>query len=152
MWLDRSSIDASGIDPVPAGKTRRKRARDHDVAGMQLRHEHPLDIGLEGVAVDRAAEHEGCHHAAQGEARGDGGGLPVAVGKAHAQALATRTAPVLTGHVRLGPSTAMLSSIDEHQTLGLKVDLAVEPGLPPLQDVRAVLLARVASLFLRVMR
>lgn len=41
-------------------------------------------------------------------------------------------------------------TVDEHQPLGIEVDLAVEPGLPSLQDVGAVLLRGVGGLFLRV--
>ena len=40
--------------------------------------------------------------------------------------------------------------VDEHQPLGVEVNLAVEPGPSALQDVGAVLLCRVAGLFLRV--
>ena len=40
---------------------------------------------------------------------------------------------------------------DEHKPLGIKVELAVEPVVPLAQDVRTVLLDRMASLFLRVM-
>jgi hypothetical protein len=50
------------------------------------------------------------------------------------------------GHVRLRPGL-----IDEHQALRVEIGLGVEPSAPALQDVRAVLLDRVASLFLRVM-
>jgi hypothetical protein len=93
----------------------------------ELGDEHLLDIGLEGVAVDRPAEDEGGAHAAYGQRADEGGGLPVAMGKAHAQPLAAGCAPVGAGHVRLGPGL-----VDEHQPLGVEVDLAVEPGLPPL--------------------
>jgi hypothetical protein len=137
------SIDARGIDPVPAGDARPRRARDHDVAGTQLGDEHPpLDIDLKGVAVDRTTEHEGCHHAAPRQARDDGGGCPVAVGNAHAPALAARAAPVGAGHVRLGPRL-----LDEHQALGVEVDLTIEPRPPLPQDVGAVLLDGMAGLF-----
>jgi hypothetical protein len=66
--------------------------------------------------------------------------------EAHAQALAAGRPPVAAHHVGLGPSF-----VDEDQPRRVKVDLAVEPGLSALQDVRAILLARVRRLFLRVM-
>ena len=71
----------------------------------------------------------------------------MAMRHAHAQALAAQATAVGARHVGLGPGL-----VDEHQPLGVEVGLAVEPGLPPHQDVRALLLAGVAGLFLRVMR
>ena len=40
--------------------------------------------------------------------------------------------------------------VDEDQPVRVKVELVVEPSLPQLQDVGAVLLDSVRSLFLRV--
>jgi hypothetical protein len=50
------------------------------------------------------------------------------------------------GHVGGGPRL-----IDEDEALRIEVDLAVEPFPALLQDVGAVLLDGMASLFLRVM-
>ena len=66
---------------------------------------------------------------------------------ADAQALAARGAAVGARHVGLRPGL-----VDEDQALGIEVGLGVEPGLPPLQDVGAILLAGVRGLFLRVIR
>ena len=41
--------------------------------------------------------------------------------------------------------------VDEHQPFGVETGLAVPPGAPLGQHVRAVLLRRVAGLFFRVM-
>jgi hypothetical protein len=41
-------------------------------------------------------------------------------------------------------------TVDENKALGVEIGLGVEPGAPLLQDVRAVLLDRVAGLFFRV--
>lgn len=49
-------------------------------------------------------------------------------------------------HVGRSPSL-----IDEDETVRIKVELAVEPVLPPLQDARPVLFGDVRILFLRVM-
>lgn len=49
------------------------------------------------------------------------------------------------GHIGLGPGF-----VDEDETLGIQVDLPVEPGLTLAQDIRSVLLAGVRGLFLRV--
>jgi hypothetical protein len=48
-------------------------------------------------------------------------------------------------HVRAGPGL-----IDEDQPVGIKIGLAVEPGLAPLQNVGTVLLAGMPGLFLSV--
>lgn len=65
---------------------------------------------------------------------------------AHSQALASRAAAMAAGHVGRGPGF-----VDEHEALGFKIDLFLEPVLALLQDVGAILLNRVAGLFLRVM-
>lgn len=49
------------------------------------------------------------------------------------------------GHVVGGPGL-----VDEDETLGFEIYLSVEPALALPQDVGAVLLDRVAGLFLRV--
>jgi hypothetical protein len=51
------------------------------------------------------------------------------------------------GHVGSGPRL-----IDEHEALGIEIELAVEPALPLPQDVGPVLLDGVPDLFLRVIR
>ena len=116
-----------------------------DVAGAQVRDEDALDISLEGGAVDRPADHEGRDHASAGQAGDEGGGLPVAVGDAHAQALAPWAAAVGAGHVGLRPGL-----VDEDQPLRVQVELALEPRMPAFQDVGPLLLAGVRGLFLRV--
>jgi hypothetical protein len=54
---------------------------------------------------------------------------------------------VATSHLGRGSGL-----IDEHETLGVEVQLAVEPGLTAVQDVGAALLVRVRRLFLSVIR
>ena len=71
----------------------------------------------------------------------------MAVRDGHAQPLAARAAAVGARHVGARPGL-----VDEDEPLGVEVGLAVEPGLPPLQDVGTVLLGGVRGLFLRVMR
>ena len=71
----------------------------------------------------------------------------MAVRHADPQALAARGAAVGAGHVGRRPGL-----VDEDQALGIEIGLALEPGLAPLQDVGAVLLAGVRGLFLRVIR
>jgi hypothetical protein len=108
--------------------------------------EDALDIGLEGVAMDWAVEYEGGDHAARGQAGDESGCFPVAVRDADTQAFAAAAAAVGASHVGRSPGL-----VDEDQAFGIKIELAFEPGLAPLQDVGALLLGRVRRLFLRVM-
>ena len=64
---------------------------------------------------------------------------------AHAQALPSGRPAEAAGHVRRSPGL-----VDEHQALGVEIQLILEPGLTLLQDVRAGLLAGMRRLFLRV--
>jgi hypothetical protein len=148
-WVTEEQAGAGGLDhrpdlwPLVAGQV----VHDDDVAGSELGDKNPLDIGLEGLAVDRPREHEGRDHAAEREGRDDGGRLPVPVRHADPQPFAAPGAAMGAGHVRLRPGL-----VDEHQASGIEVGLRLEPGLAPLQDVRTVLLAGVRRLFLRVIR
>ena len=69
----------------------------------------------------------------------------MAVGNADPQPLAAAAAAVSASHVGRSPGL-----VDKDQAFGIKIKLAFEPGLAPLQDVGAVLLSRVRRLFLRV--
>jgi hypothetical protein len=73
------------------------------------------------------------------------GRLAVTVREAHPQALAPGAAAMAAGHIGRGPGF-----VDEHEPLGIEIKLAIEPFMPLAQDVGAVLLDRMASLFLRV--
>ncbi len=115
---------------------------DHRVAGAQGRRQDLCDIGLEPVAIDRTVEDHGGDHAVEAEARHQRRGLAVAMRKAHAEPLAPGAAPVAPRHVRRGPGL-----VDEHEPLGIEIGLRLEPGAALPQDVRTVLLNRVAGLF-----
>lgn len=128
---------AHGV-PFVAGEI----VHDDDIAGPEFGHQDLGDIGFEPVAVDGAIEHHGCHHPAGAQACDQRGGLAVAVGEAHPQPLAAPRATMAAGHVGRGPGL-----INEQQPVWVKVELAVEPGLALPQDVGAVLLDGVASLF-----
>ena len=132
----------SGRLPLVAGQV----VHDDDVALAQFGNEDALDIGLEGVAIDWAVEHEGRDHATGGQAGDESRRFPVAMRDADAQAFAAAAAAVGARHFGRSPGL-----VDEDQTFGIKVKLAFEPGLAPLQNVGAVLLGGVRGLFLRVM-
>ena len=114
-------------------------------AEAQFGNEDLGHIGFEGIAVDRAIQDKGRDHAAQRERADERRGFPMAVGNADPQTLAPEAAPMTAGHVGCGPGL-----VDEHQALGIEIELPLEPGLAPAQDVRTGLLARMSGLFLRV--
>ena len=81
-------------------------------------------------------------HAFEPESADEGGGLPVAVRYRRAAALAPRRPAVAARHLGRSPGF-----IDEHQALGVEIDLGLEPGAPATQNVSALLLARVCGFF-----
>ena len=87
---------------------------------------------------------KGGDHTALCEPGDEGGGVPMTMGRGHAQALAARGPAVGASHVGLGPGL-----VDEHQPVGVESGLAVTPGVPPAQNVRASLLHRMSSIFSR---
>lgn len=119
---------------------------DQYVTRLKFGHEHLADIGLEGDAVDRPVEHEGRGDAAAAQSGDEGGGLPVPMRHADPESFATSASAMPPRHVRRGPGL-----VDEDLPLGVKIELAIEPGLPPLHDVGAVLLGSVRGPFFRVM-
>ena len=52
---------------------------DDHIAWLQLRHEHLVDIGLEGIAVDRAVEDHRGGDPVEAQAGHEGGRLPMPV-------------------------------------------------------------------------
>ena len=62
------------------------------------------------------------------------------------QPLASRRAPAQAGHVGRRPCF-----VDEDKPCRVEVELALEPVLPPLQDIRPTLLGGMSGLFFTVM-
>src|SRR5579863_2330053 len=118
---------------------------DDDIADTQFWYEDALDPGLKDVAVDGAIDDERSHDATVAQACDEGRGLPVSVRGAHAQPLASEAASVAARHVGAGPAF-----VHEYQSVGIEVDLLLQPGRSPAQDVRAILLGGMRRLFLRV--
>jgi hypothetical protein len=113
--------------------------------GLRVGSEELLDIGFEGLRVDRAVENQRRHDAVEPQPSHQRRRLPVAVGNGGAQPLAASGAAVATGHVGRGPSL-----IDKDQLLGVESRLAFHPILAALQDVRPFPLGSVRRLFLSV--
>ena len=118
---------------------------DDHVAASEVGHENLSDIGLEPVAVDRAIEHHRRDHAGHAQASDQCGRLAMAMRITHPQPLATSAAAMTAGHVGRRPCL-----VDEDEPRRVEVELAIEPVLARTQDVGAILLDRVAGLFLRV--
>jgi hypothetical protein len=66
----------------------------------------------------------------------------VTLGHSRPQPLAAWRPAVATSHLGRGSGL-----IDEHEPIGVKIQLAVEPGLTAVQDVGAALLVCVRRLF-----
>ena len=96
--------------------------------------------------MDRPVQDEGRHHASKPQSGDKGRRLPVPVRHTDPQPLAPRGPTVAARHVGGGPGL-----VDEHEALRLKIELPLEPGSTPLQDIRPVLFGGVRRLFLRVM-
>ncbi len=124
--------------PLVAGEI----VHDDDVTGSEFGPQDLGDVGFQPIAVDRSIEHHRRDHAGHAQTGYQRGGLAVAVREAHAQPLARWAAPMTAGHV---PGSPRL--VDEHEALGIEIELAVEPALALLQDVGPVLLNRVPNLF-----
>ena len=69
----------------------------------------------------------------------------MAVRNGSAQALSPGRPSAQTGHVGRDPSL-----VDEHEPGRVEIELPLEPGLAPPQDVWTVLLGRVRTLFFTV--
>ena len=119
----------------------------HDVTLAQLRHQDLVDIVLEELTVDGPVENHRRDHAAVAQSGDEGGGFPIDVWNGHPQPLAAQRSAMGARHLRGSPGL-----VDEHQPIGIKVDLVFEPLMAPAQDVWTILLRGVARLFLRVMR
>jgi len=70
----------------------------------------------------------------------------VAVGNGGAQALPSWCTAPHAGHIGRSPGL-----VDEHEAGGVEIELPLEPGFTPPQDVRPFLLGRVRRLFFTVM-
>ena len=96
-------------------------------------------------ALRGPTEQHGRTEAGRGRARHEGRGVPMPMRDRGAATLALRRPAAQAGHLGREPAF-----IDEDQSLGLKVGLAIEPGLARGLHVVALLLAGMAGLFLCV--
>jgi len=88
---------------------------EDDVALLERRHQHLLDIGEEGWAIHGAVDHVRGGHAVAAQGSNQRQRLPVAVRNLRDQSLADRGAAVEPGHLRRHRGL-----VDEHQARGLQ--------------------------------
>ena len=140
-------MSAGGFDKLACARTlvAAQVVHDDDVAWLEFRNQDLLHIGFECIPVDRPVQHERRDHPAQAQTGDESRGLPVPMRHGRPQTLAFGRPTVAAGHVGLGPGF-----VDEDKPLRVKVELVIEPDLPLAAYVRAVLLAGMGRLFLRV--
>ena len=109
------------------------------------RHQHLFDIGQEHDAVHCAVIDKGCDLPCQPKRAGKGCGLLMTMRHGRPASVAAWCSASQPGHFR-----RQSRLVDEDELGGIEIELAVKPGLPPLQDVGAVLLQCVCGLFLYV--
>ena len=118
---------------------------DHDIPAVQRGNQHLLDIGEEGLAVDRAIEHTGSNQAILAHTGDEGRGIPVPVRYSINQPTAHFGPAVEPGHIGFGPGL-----VDEDQPGWIKLRLAVTPFGSSRDNVRPILLTRPERLFFSV--
>lgn len=107
-----------------------KVVEDDDIAGLEHRHEHLLDIRAEAGRVDGAVEDRWRREAGGGERGDDRVRLPVTAGGVITQPNAAQTSTVPTQQVRRDPAF-----IDEHKLMRVMHRLALAPSAPLSDDV-----------------
>ena len=106
-----------------------------DIARGEGRQQTVLHIGQEPQAIDRAIEDTGGGNPVVAQGRYERQGLPMALRPCGNQPLAARAAPVVPGHIGLGPRL-----INEHEPAGIKPALSTLPAGAVLGDLRPLLL------------
>lgn len=95
-----------------------------------------------GVPVHRVVEHLGLSDAAGAQTSRESCGFPMALGRAHAAALASWSASVAPSHGDGG-----CRFVDEHEAVRIEIGLPLEPRLTGSLHVRPGLLDGVAGAF-----
>lgn len=123
--------------PCAASFVAAKVVEDDDVARREGRHEHPLDISREQIAIDGSVDHPGRIDAVMAQGGDEGERLPVAVRDARIEPLSAQAPATQGRHVGLDPGL-----VDEDQALGVNLALMGLPARALERDVGAGLLGR----------
>ena len=138
VFRQEEQLRADGADqPAHAGALMTAEiVHDDDVAGMQSGAKDLLDIGGEGLAVDRAIEKPRRLDPIVPQCGEEGRGLPVSVRDLGYEPGATQAPSAQRRHIGLGPGF-----VDKRQTPGVNQVLMLCPLRPPARDVRTTALA-----------
>jgi len=113
-----------------------------DIAGLECRHQHLLDIGAEALAIDRPVDDAGRGDAVMPERRKKGHRAPMAVRDLSPEREPTSPPAVGTGHVGLCPRF-----INEDETGRIDFKLVPLPPGAAAGDIRTILLGREHGFF-----
>src|ERR1700730_17457632 len=115
---------------------------DDNVAGLERWHQYLLDIGEEGLPIDRAVDDARRVDSIAAERGQKSERLPVAMRNLRHQPYAARAAPMSARHIGLGPGL-----IDENHARRIQLVLVLLPSRAPPGDVRTILLAGAQAFF-----
>ena len=139
-----SELGAYGFDRGPHLRlfVHREVVEHDDVASMQRRHQHLLDVGQEAQIIDGAVEHGRRTQTVRPQPHDDGVGLPVPAGRVIVDALAPQTPTIAAEQVRRDAAFIekdVLAHVAERQP--------VLPAAPFSRDVGPPLLVGVDRFF-----
>ena len=132
------------FDPRPdhVALVGRQVVHDDDVARLQGRTQHLVDIDQEGLAVHRPVQHEWRGQTVAAQPGGEGRRVPMAERLAAQRPLAPRCAAVFADHLGVGARL-----VDEDQSCRIKPGLAGLPRRARFGHVWPRLLAGVQGFF-----
>ena len=124
---------------------RRQVVHHHDVTVAERRRQQLPDVGKEGGAGHRPVEDHGCGKPVDAQRGDQGRRLPMPMRDAGPAPLAPVCPAAQARHLRRSPSL-----VDEDEPGRIELGLRLEPGAPPGDYVRAVLLGGMRRLFFSV--
>ena len=116
--------------------------QDYNVAGVQFRAEHVLQICTEDLGIDCAFDQKGCDHAIAAQGADHRGTAPVSVRHVRDQALVLLAASVQPSHLRVQSGL-----VDEDQSFTVQSGLFLTPVFPRGLHVGPFLLGGVQRFF-----
>ncbi len=119
-----------------------KIVHDHNIAGLEGGDEDLLDIGKEGLAIDRSVQHEGCGDPVTPQRGNKRQSLPVAVRDLGNEPLAAAAPAARARHVGFGPGL-----IDKNEPRRIDPGLVFLPAEAAPGDVWPVLFGGEQSFF-----
>ena len=121
---------------------RRQVVHDDDVARIERRRQHLLDIGAERDGVHRSIERHWRGQGGAAQGGGEGCGQPMAMGDWGAAAATALRTTVTASHLGRGAGL-----VDEDELVGVEMRRKLAPGLAGCRDVGPILLGGVHGFF-----